>query len=290
MLLVTGSNGMVGSYINEVFCDEEKVLTDLPGLDVTDKEKVFAVMSKHKPDFVLHLAAETDLGRCETDPDHAYSVNTMGTQNVALACMEYGATMIYLSTGQVFTGEARKVHTEFDVPSPLNIYGRSKYEGEKLVQQLLKKYYIFRAGWMFGGGPSKDKKFAGKILELCATKKELQVVDDKFGPPTFARDVLKGVKKLMRENNYGLYHLVNGGCATRYDFAKEIVKNLNKHIVVKPISSNQFPLLAPRPQSTAMKNYKLQLLGIDPMRNWQEALKEYINEWKDHAWSSSVGM
>lgn len=220
------------------------------------------------------------MDKCEKEVDHAYRTNAMGVQNVVLACQKFGAEMVYISTGGVFNGKPKQVHTEFDHPDPLNIYSMAKYEGEKIVQDLLNKYYIFRAGWMIGGGPAKDKKFVGKIIELCKTRKELDVVDDKFGSPTFARDFVKGIKKIIKTGNYGLYHLVNSGVCSRYEIALEIVKLLNVKVKVNPVSSDRFPLPASRAASEAMRNYKLELLGINPMPDWKNALGEYVKEWK----------
>jgi dTDP-4-dehydrorhamnose reductase len=279
MILVTGANGMVGSYVKEIFAGEELVLTDLPEMDVTDRDKVFALVAKYGPKTVLHLAAETDVDKCEKETDHAYRTNTMGTHNIALACQKYGAAMVYISTGGVFNGRAGQIHTEFDAPDPVNVYSRAKHQGELIVRELLDKYFIFRAGWMIGGGPEKDKKFVGKIIELCRQRSELEVVDDKFGSPTFARDFLLGIKKVISTGHFGLYHLVNAGICNRYEIAFEIVKVLGSHTKIIPVGSDRFPLPAPRAASEAMRNYKLDLLGINPMPGWREALAAYIKEW-----------
>ena len=279
MILVTGANGMVGSYIKEVFADEKLVLTDLPEIDVTDKQNVMALFEKHKPAHVLHLAAETDVDKCEREVDHAFRVNVLGTQNIVLACQKYNSIMVFISTGYVFDGSGRQTHTEYDPPGPPNIYGLTKLEAEKVVRGFLTRYYIFRAGWMIGGGPKKDKKFVGKMIELCKTRKEVEAVDDKFGSPTFARDFVAGIYKVIKTGNYGLYHLVNNGVCSRYDIALEIVKHLGVDVKVKPVSSDRFPLPAPRAASEAMRNYKLDLMGINPMPDWKNSLKEYIKEW-----------
>ncbi|MBU0683199.1 MAG: dTDP-4-dehydrorhamnose reductase [Candidatus Omnitrophica bacterium] len=279
MILVTGALGMVGSYVKETFNDEEIVLTDLPEMDVCQKELVFRLVHKYKPKLILHLAAETDVDKCEGDPDHAFRTNTMGVQNIALACQSIGAEMVYISTGGVFNGKLGQIHTEFDLPNPLNVYSKAKYEGERIVMGLLNKYYIFRAGWMIGGGAQKDKKFVGKILELCKTRKELEIVNDKFGSPTFAKDFVRGIKKIIKTGDYGLYHLVNSGACTRYDIALEIIKLLKLKVKINPVSSDRFPLPAPRAESEAMRNYKLDLLGINPMPGWKEGLAEYLEDW-----------
>lgn len=279
MILVTGANGMVGSYAKEVFGEKEVILTDLPEMDITDKDKVFGLIEKHKPEFVLHLAAETNVDKCESQVDHAFRTNTVGSQNVALACQKAGAVMIYISTGGIFNGGPGMLHTEFDVPDPQNIYSRSKYEGELAVKDLLNKYYIFRAGWMIGGGPQKDKKFVGKIIELLRTKDRIEAVNDKYGTLTFAKDLLRGIRHMIKTGRYGVYHMVNNGLCTRYDVAKEIVKLVKPRAQVVPVSSDRFPLPAKRPASEAMKTYKMDLMDIDIMPGWQTSLSEYVRQW-----------
>jgi len=280
MILVTGSNGMVGSYVKEAFAGEEIVLTDLPEMDVRDRNKVFSLIDKYRPKTVLHLAAETDVDKCESEIDHAFLTNALGTQNVALACQKYEAEMVYISTGGVFNGAPRRVHTEFDRPDPVNVYSKAKYEGEKLVRSFLTRFYIFRAGWMIGGGPQKDHKFVGKMISLLKTKKEVEAVNDKFGSPTFAKDFVEGIKKTIKTGNYGLYHLVNTGVCSRFEIAAEITKLLNVDVTIKPVTSERFPLPAPRAASEAMRNYKLDLLGINPMSEWKKGLADYINQWQ----------
>jgi len=280
MILVTGANGMVGSYVKEVFTDDELVLTDLPEMDVTKKEKVFGLILKHRPNLVLHLAAETNVDKCETEIDHAYRTNALGAYNVALACQKIDAEMVYISTGGVFNGQPGQVHTEYDKTDPVNVYSKAKLEGERAVSSLLNKLYIFRAGWMIGGGPKKDIKFVGKIIELFKTRDEIKAVNDKFGSPTFAREMVGGIRKIIKTGNYGTYHLVNTGACSRFEIAQEIAGLLKSKAKIIPASSDHFPLPAPRAASEAMRNYKLDLLGINPMSDWKNALTEYVKEWK----------
>lgn len=280
-LFVTGAGGMVGSYVLDVFGADGVALTDIvPGsqeVDVTDPKAVRAAIEKAQPEVVLHLAAATDVDRCEQEPDWAYRVNSIGTQNVALACLATGATLVYISTAGVFGGDKPEPYTEFDEPDPANVYGAAKLAGERIVTSLLTQYYIVRAGWMVGGG-TKDKKFVGKITELIDRgETRLRVVDDKFGSPTYARDLLGGIQALLQTGYYGLYHMVNRGTCSRYDVALAIRELLGRYDVeIEPVSSAYFPLPAQRARSEMMRNYKLELLGMDEMRPWSEALGEYL--------------
>ena len=221
------------------------------------------------------------MDKCQLQTDHAYKANAMGTQNVALACQEFDVPMVYISTAGVFNGLKKEPYTEYDEPDPGNVYGATKLAGERSVQQMLKKYFIIRAGWMMGGGIKTDKKFVGKILRLIAEgKKEIPVVNDKIGSPTFAKDFAAAIPKIAATKAYGLYHRTNLGVASRYDIALEIVRLVKASTKILPISSDQFPLPAPRVPSEAMRNFKLDLMGLNDARPWQDALREYIRDWK----------
>ncbi|HYR89103.1 MAG TPA: dTDP-4-dehydrorhamnose reductase [Terriglobia bacterium] len=280
-MLVTGAAGMVGSYVPAVFGDWKLTLTDsVDGyrkLDICDPVAVMRIIDEVHPDYVLHLAAATDVDRCEQEPDWAYHVNSIGTQNLALACQAQSIPLIYISSAAVFSGDKSEPYTEFDLTTPSNVYGNSKLAGEQIVSTLLQRFYIVRAGWMVGGG-ERDKKFLGKILRLILDgRKELKVVDDKVGSPTYAKDLLQGIRSLMETGYYGLYHMVNSGPASRYEIALFLRDVLDKQdVIIQPVSSAFFPLPAPRGRSEAVRNLKLQLLGLDQMRPWQDAVREYL--------------
>lgn len=280
-MLVTGAAGVVGSYVPQVFNNVELVLTDIVGnllqLDVRDPGAVMGTVRDVRPDVVLHLAAATDVDRCQQEPDWAYHTNTIGTQNVALACQATNTLLVYISTAGVFWGDKPEPYTEFDEPRPANTYGDSKLQGERIIDSLLPRYYIVRAGWMIGGG-KRDKKFVGMIArQIFAGKTKLRIVDDKFGSLTYAKDLLHGIKMLLGMDYYGLYHMVNVGMCSRYEIALEMLSILDRRdIDIEPVSSAYFPLPAPRARSEAMRNYKLDLLGLNRQRTWQKALAEYL--------------
>lgn len=289
--LVTGANGMLGSALCPMLSRNgyEVFLTDIKGansqiepLDVREFSGLKDFIDKNKPEIIFHLVAETDVDKCELDAEHAFRTNTTGTRNIALVSKEYDIPMVYISTCGVFDGRKQEPYNEFDEPNPISIYTKSKFEGEKIVRGLLKRYFIFRAGWMIGGG-KKDKKFVAKIIELLKTKNILTVVNDKRGCPTFTKDFSECIIKIIKLGRYGLYHVTNEGSATRYEIACKIVEYLGrKDVMIKPITSREFPLPAPRPDSEAVDNYKLKLLGIK-MRPWQEALMDYLKELENEA-------
>jgi dTDP-4-dehydrorhamnose reductase len=277
-VLVTGAKGMLGTDLCSIFAPHFKLRTvDIDEMDVCHANSVFSIFDSFKPDVVVHLAAMTDVDACEKTPDLAYHVNAVGTQLIALACQKHDAEMVYLSSVSIFGGEKHESYTEFDTPNPVSHYSRSKYQGELMVQSLLRRYYIVRAGWMFGGG-MRDKKFVARIIELARARPVLQIVNDKFGSPTYTQDMANGILKLIDTGWYGAYNMVNTGApASRYEVAQKILEYANiTSCELQPITSAQFPLPAPRPRMEAARNLRLELLGLHFMRPWQESLQEYI--------------
>jgi len=288
MILVTGAAGMMGSHLLDVFSPDELYRTDIHAgdgvhaLDTRDADAVMRMFELVRPTLAIHLAAETDVDRCEREVDHAFHSNALGTLNIALACQRFETEMAYISTAAVFDGAKPDPYTEFDTPNPINVYARAKYEGEKIVQTLVPRHYVARAGWMFGGR-GRDKKFVAKIASMCLGLengvREIRAVNDKFGSPTYAKDLLQNLRTLCRSGFYGVYHLVNAGSCSRYDVAVEIAHYLQSDMPIVPVSSATFPLSAPRPRSEAARSYKLELLGLSHMRPWREALHEYLADW-----------
>ena len=286
--IITGANGMLADALWPLLKKKgyEVLPTDINGengivkSDIRSVNEMLGLVKEFHPDIIFHLAAETDVDKCELQPEHAYGTNWHGTENIAQICKELDIEMVYISTGSVFDGEKRDGYTESDKPNPISIYGMSKLRGEEAVQSLLKKYYIVRAGWMIGGH-NKDKKFVWKIVQLLNTKKEISVVTDKTGSPTFTSDFSRGIIDIVGSGKYGVYHCVNKGICTRYDIAVKIAEYLRKKdVVIKPVTSDVFPLPAPRGKSEAMVNNKLAQMGMDNSRPWQDALKEYLKALK----------
>ena len=280
-IYVTGADGMLGSAIVPLFRTAYEVRgTDLPEVDITDSDAIKTDITSFSPDIVIHLASMTDVDRCETDPEAARRINADGTGNVAAACAECGATMVYISTGMIYNGRKNGPYIEYDTPDPVNRYGLTKYEGELAVQKLLKKYYIFNTCWIFGGGP-EDKKFVAKIIELGRERDRIEVVNDTFGSPTYTVDLSRALFEFLGndelEAKFGRYHCAGRGCVNRFELAREIfsIAGIEKCELV-PVSSGRFDLPAPRPRLEALSNYALDLLSLHLMRDWREALRDYI--------------
>lgn len=268
--LVTGADGMVGSYVDFGF------KTDRSTLDVTDFSAVLTLVKKYKPKVIVHLAALTDLDAGEKNPALAYHINTIGTYNVALAAREVNAKLVYVSTTAVFDGQKKSAYRETDTPYPNNHYGHSKYAGELIIQSMLKDYIIGRACWMFGGGPDKDKKFVAKIIAQLKTSDidEIKALNDVRGSPTHGKDLAQALKKLIQKNAKGIFHLTNKGSCTRFDVAKVIVEVLKPSVRVTPVDGNYFNLPAKRVTNESA------ISSVNLMRPWETAVKEYLHtEW-----------
>ena len=291
-IFLTGASGMLAADVIPelkamghviVETDAKPRLEHIQVLDITDAKQVDEKINAASADFVFHLAAKTNVDYCEQNPDNAFKVNTMGTENIVLACQKYDIPLLYVSTAGVFSGDKKEPYTEFDEPRPVNIYGESKLQGEHIVEKLLSKFFIIRGAWMMGGWEI-DKKFVYKIVQqLKEGKTQLRVVSDKFGTPTFTKDFAKNLMNVINTKRYGLFHMTNKGTCTRYDIAKKIVKlmGLENTVSVEAISSGEFPLPAPRPDSEMIHNYKLELLGLNNMPKWEDSLTDYIMKNKD---------
>lgn len=291
-VLITGSAGMLGSAVYPAFvaAGHDVVATDLEPremaglsmgrLDVRVHAEVADAVERSRPDLVLHLAAETDLEVCEADPDHAYLTNTIGTQNAAIECQAGGIPLVYISTAGVFDGEKEDgPYDEFDQARPINVYGRSKYEGELLVMRLVPRHFVIRAGWMVGG-VDRDHKFVAKVIDqLKAGATIIRAVTDKLGTPTYTQDFAKNLLELIETPFYGRYHMASLGEGSRYDVAQAIVEFFGRaDVSVVPVTSEAFAeeYPAPRPRSEMMRNYMLDLRGLNRMRPWREALHDYL--------------
>jgi len=291
-ILLTGAAGMLAADVLKVLArDKHEVskidihqrLPDIERLDIVDSEKVFRKVKSIRPDYIFHFAAETDVDLCQQEPEHAFKINALGTRNMALAAKECRSRLLYVSTGNVFDGNKLAAYIESDKPCPINEYGKSKLQGEEEVKGLLSEYFIIRVGWMVGGW-GLDKKFVYKIVQqLQEGRRELRVVSDKFGSPTFTKDFAANFMSVLDTKQFGLYHMANKGTCSRYDIALAVVElmGLRGRVEVVPIVSSQFPLPAPRPRSEMMNNHKLDLLKLNNMPCWQESLAEYIKTNKD---------
>ncbi len=276
-VLITGAKGMLGTDLMDILSRDNKAIgVDINDFDITDATKTKENILKIAPQLVVHSAAYTDVDGCETNIELAYRVNAVGTQSVSLACQAADIPMLYLSTDFIFDGEKKSPYLEWDHANPLSVYGASKYAGEYFVSHLLKKYYIVRIAWLYG---ENGKNFVKTILRLADERDELQIVDDQVGSPTYTVDVANGISQLIKSENYGIYHMVNKGEASWYGFAKKILELSGKSkVVVEPITTEELSRPARRPAYSVLRNLALELTIGDPMRNWEDALEEFVQQ------------
>ena len=279
---------MLGSDMCRVFSETHTVKASdinlneewLHYADVRDKQMMMKSIRDFNPHLIINLAALTDLEFCEDFPKDALITNYVGAKNLQEIADEIDVPYVYISTAGIFGGE-KDFYTEQDVPRPTSSYGRSKYYGERHVLHHSKKSYVFRAGWMMGGG-EKDKKFVAKILkQIKEGATELYAVDDKQGTPTYTLDFSRCLHNAVTKNiPYGLYNMVCEGHVSRLDVARQIVTELKKDITVKAVSSDYFlkDYPAPRPACEALVNQRLNYCNENIMRDWKTCLAEYLNE------------
>jgi dTDP-4-dehydrorhamnose reductase len=272
-LAITGANGQLGRSLQDALEGSELFLIDLPDYDVADRAIIEAIVD-FAPEVAIHAAAITDVDGCEKDPDTAYKVNALGTRNVALACQRVDAAMLYVSTDYVFDGTSDEPYLEYDEPHPLSVYARSKRAGEEIVRDLLSRFYIVRTGWLYGKG---GHNFVQKMLELAERQKEISVVTNEFGSPTYATDLAQAIARLIESDLYGIYHLVNEGYCSRYELAAAALKLAGRDdVTLRP--TRVYPRAALVPRRALLRNFSAATqLGI-ALRPWEDALAAYFEE------------
>ncbi|MBQ6008068.1 MAG: dTDP-4-dehydrorhamnose reductase [Kiritimatiellae bacterium] len=275
-VLLTGGRGMLGRTICEELADFEVVPTDLPEADITDEDRIDAVLRERRPDAVIHCAAMTAVDRCEEAVDFAYRLNARGTANVASACDRQGIRLIAISTDYVFEGDSDRPYSEFDVATGgRTVYGKSKFAGEEQVRALCPDHVICRISWLYGkGGPS----FVHAMLKLAdGSRPILKVVADQHGNPTSAYAVARELRAILRRPNLrGTFHVTCEGEATWAEFAEEIFRLAGNDQRIEPCTTEEFPRPAPRPRNSRLDKMGLRLANLPPMPHWKNALAEFM--------------
>jgi len=290
-IYMAGVGGMLGEAFYKQFkgeyelkCSDIDVNEDwLSSLDFRDYDAYSKDVTEFKPDYLFHIGAYTDLEYCETHEKDTYETNTKSVEHAVSIANDLNIPLLYISTAGIFDGE-KDVYDESDKPEPLGHYGRSKYLGEVYVQENSNNHIICRAGWMMGAGEKKDKKFIQKLIkQIVAGKKTLHIVNDKLGTPTYTHDFAKNVKLLVEKEQQGLFNMVCGGLTGRYEVAKEMIElmGLSDTVKVEEVSSEYFAkeYFAERPACERLINKRLDDLGLNIMRDWRVALKEYLNDY-----------
>lgn len=282
-VFVTGVKGQLGYDVMRELekRDYDAVGVDIEEMDITDNKSVDKVITDANPDVVIHCAAWTavDLAEDEDKKAKVHLVNAVGTENIAKVCKKLDCKMIYLSTDYVFDGQGTRPWKPDDEKHPLNVYGKSKYEGELAVEKLLEKYFIVRIAWVFG---ENGKNFVRTMLNLGKTHDRITVVDDQIGSPTYTPDLARLLVDMAESDKYGIYHATNEGFCSWYEFACEIFRQASefdqayKNVSVLPVTSDKYPSKAKRPSNSRMNKDKLNENGFERLPDWQDALRRYI--------------
>ena len=273
---ITGAEGRLGSELNRMLNQREFELldTDCDDVDVTNVEDVLGFADRNHPDRIIHCAGMTDTAACEQDPERAFRVNALGARNVAIAARKIGARLIHLSTDDVFGNGADQPYTEFDIPCPITVYGRSKLAGENFVRELAPKHIVIRSGWVYG---ANEHSFVTWLLQQVPLGQPVAVADDQTGCPTSAKELARAVVRLMDTSEYGTYHAACEGSCTRLAFAKEILRLSGQDLLLVP-AAHELSEHIFRPAYTALDNFMLRISGLYRMADWQSALREYLQE------------
>jgi len=290
-ILITGSNGMLGTDLSALLAEDNHIvgvdITDPPDPErmphsfhkasITDAARMMEVMEEETPELVIHTAAWADVDGCEKEPKKAEEVNTKGTFNTAKAAARVGAPMIFISTDFVFNGKKTTPYSETDTPDPISVYGRTKYEAERELENVMGSYVILRISWLFG---RNGKNFVNTIISKAGFQNKISVVNDQTGSPTYTKDISQAIRKLLEtdlSSRRDIFHVSNSGSCSWYEFAKRIleVKGI-KRVKVEPVSSKDLARPAARPPFSVLDNTKFETETGYVMRPWQEALEVYL--------------
>ncbi len=277
-LLVTGAGGMLGQTLSPYLArrGHDVAAFGKEELDVTDGDLVQRVVAEQRPDLIVHCAAYTQVDQAETEQETAFAINERGTENVAIAASKLNIPMLFVSTDYVFDGSNNKPYKTDDPTGPISVYGKSKLAGELAVQRHCQNYYIVRTSWLYG---PYGRNFVDTIYKLAQERDQIKVVADQVGSPTSTATLSEMIADLIASGRYGIYHATDEGVTSWFDFAREIVKDLEakgKKVEVVPIETKDMPRPAPRPAYSALdKSDLVKALGR-PLTPWQEALHQYM--------------
>ncbi|MED3830831.1 dTDP-4-dehydrorhamnose reductase [Priestia megaterium] len=276
-VLITGANGQLGKELVELFTAKgfEVYGFGRDKMDITNQAQVQEVISTLKPNIVLHSAAHTQVDLAESEPDQAFLINAYGTRNVAVAAEAVGAKLVYVSTDYVFDGTTDEPYNEFSPTSPLGVYGKSKLAGEQFVRDLHSNFFIVRTSWVYG---KHGANFVKTMLKLGQERKELSVVADQIGCPTYTLDLAHAILELVDTQKYGVYHISNSGSCSWYEFAKEIFKVSDMEVQVNPCTTADFPRPAARPANSVFEHMSIKLNNFTSIRHWREALSSFLKK------------
>lgn len=280
--LLIGARGQLGTELRQAFADDDLVALAHADLELTDRAKVWEALDTYRPGLILNTAAYHRVDECEDEPERAFGVNALAVRNLAMAAKRIGAVMVHFSTDYVFDGRQSRPYQEGDPPGPLSVYATSKLAGEFFVRAVLDKYFLIRTCGLYGtaGSLAKGGNFVETMLRLAREGREIRVVGDQVLTPTSARDLAKKVRQLIETERYGLYHITNSGECSWYRFASAIFELAGLRARLSETTSAAYGARATRPAYSVLDNANLRSLGIDDLRDWRDALADYLDEQK----------
>ena len=277
MIILMGADGMLGSMLATQLTARSMAFTPCtyPEFDISRPESLRPLVSLH-PTVIINASAYTAVDLAETEPEKAYSVNANGVKTLAMFAKEVGARLIHFSTDYVFSGQSSQGYVESDITEPTSVYGQSKLAGEQAIRETLplSQWIILRTAWLYG---PKGKNFVQTMLMLAGQGKALRVVNDQIGCPTYSGDLAKWTLDLLYTPASGIYHAVNAGTCSWYDFATTIFEQQQIDVSVTPVTSDAFPSVAKRPAYSILKTQRLSQALNYKIRKWPEALSEYLS-------------
>lgn len=276
-ILVTGANGQLGY---DVVKELQKQNIECYGVtrkdfDLVDFEATKKFIVHYMPDVVIHCAAYTAVDKAEDERGLCYLVNASATENIAEICKKINAKMLYISTDYVFDGTKDGLYEVDDIPNPINVYGKTKLLGEQAVQKVLDKYFIVRISWVFG---EHGNNFVKTMLKLGKEHKELNIVADQYGSPTYTADLALLLVKIIKTDKYGIYHATNEGVCSWAEFAEEIFKISGMNVKINHITTAEYPTMAKRPLNSRLSKMKLEKNNFNILPDWRKALNDFISK------------
>lgn len=270
-IMIIGARGRLGSSLHASLPDA--IGLDIADCDIADFNAVRACIRHHQPNLVIQTAAWTDVDGCAREPEKAIAINGFGTQHIALATAEIGATHLYVSTNEVFDGRARRPYYEYDPTNPINAYGYSKVVGERALMTLNPRHYLVRTAWLFAHG---GKNFIQSILNAVAAGKPLRVVTDEIANPTYNEDLALAILQLIQTERYGVYHFTNQGTCSRFTLARYVLERAgHTETPISPITRQEWTRPSIPPSYSSLANLAGNHIGIT-LRPWQEAVDAFL--------------
>tara|TARA_B100001964_G_scaffold77304_1_gene87523 strand:- start:3313 stop:4212 length:900 start_codon:yes stop_codon:yes gene_type:complete len=282
-ILITGSSGMLGTDLVNLLKSRKSSLEQNPevieaphkALDITLEDRVSDFISTHTPDIIVNCAAFTNVDKCETERESAFNVNALGPKYIAAAAKECGSRVIQISTDFVFDGNGNRPYTEENQTNPLSEYGRTKLEGERNIQSYCDSYLIVRTSWLFG---HNGVNFAAKMLELAEQHKELSIVTDETGSPTYTPDLAEALWILIKQKCEGIINVSNDGSCSRYEWAKYIFETMGFKIKMNQIKSSEYKRPTKVPLNSTLNCQKFTTITGMKMRSWEETVESYLRK------------